>query len=253
MAKKQHYGGLPKSSLNEFKKEEYDLEGDEYSVLGEYINTNTPIRMKHNTCGYDEWMVTPHNFKGTPSRKGRRCPKCNDSTFDYSFVKQYIEKEGYKLLTNNYINVFQKLTLECPKGHKFEITFHNFKNGGRRCPRCKFSKGEKEIAEILNKENIKYESQKTFEYCKDKKALPFDFYLPNYNLIIEYDGEQHFDIKHSFDGEKSFWETILHDAIKNSYCEDNNINILRIPFWEFDNIERLIKEKLIILGENFND
>ena len=184
---------------------------------------------------------------------GRRCPKCNDATFDYSFVKEYIEKEEYKLLTDNYINVFQKLTLECPKGHKFETTFHNFKNGGRRCPRCKSSKGEKEIAVILNNENIKYETQKTFEDCKDKKVLPFDFYLPNYNLIIEYDGEQHFDMKHSFNGEKSFGETVLHDAIKNSYCEDNGINILRIPFWKFDDIEKLIKEKLIILRENFND
>ena len=184
---------------------------------------------------------------------GRRCPKCKDTTFDYSFVKEYIEKEGYKLLTDNYINVFQKLILECPKGHKFEITFHNFKNGGNRCPRCKSSKGEKEITVILNNENIKYETQKTFKDCKDKKILPFDFYLPDYNLIIEYDGEQHFDIKHSFDGEKGFGETILHDAIKNSYCEDNNINILRIPFWKFDDIENLIKEKLIILRENFND
>ena len=60
-------------------------------------------------------------------------------------------------------------------------------------------------------------------------------------------------MKHSFDREKGFGETILHDAIKNSYCEDNNINILRIPFWEFDNIGKLIKEKLIILRENFND
>lgn len=86
--------------------------------------------------------------------------------------------------------------------------------------------------------------QKTFKDCKDKKLLPFDFYLPAYNLIIEYDGEQHFDIKHSFSGEDGFVNTIIHDAIKNQYCEDNNINILRIPFWEFDNIEKLIKEKI---------
>ena len=84
-----------------------------------------------------------------------------------------------------------------------------------------------------------------FTNCRDKKVLPFDFYLPQYNLCIEYDGEQHFDIKHSFRDEDSFWNTVLHDAIKNSFCEDNNITLLRIPFWEFDNIEDIIKNKII--------
>ena len=68
--------------------------------------------------------------------------------------------------------------------------------------------------------------------------------MPQYNLIIEYDGEQHFKPISAFGGEDGFWTTITHDAIKNQYCEDNNINILRIPYWEFDDIEKLIKDKL---------
>ena len=74
--------------------------------------------------------------------------------------------------------------------------------------------------------------------------LPFDFYLPQYNLIIEYDGEQHFKPISVFGGEDAFWTTVTHDAIKNQYCEDNDIDLLRIPYWEFDNIEKLIKDKL---------
>ena len=194
-----------------------------------------------------EYDVSVNKFK-----LGRRCPICNDNTFEYDYVKSYIENEGYKLLTTNYINVYQKLEMVCPKGHILKMNFHGFKNGGRRCSRCKVSKGEKTISEVLTKLNIEYEIQKTFKDCKDIKVLPFDFYLPQYNLIIEYDGEQHFAIKHAFD-EDSFWITVVHDAIKNQYCEDNNINILRIPYWEFDNIEELITNKLIDLRGNFND
>jgi hypothetical protein len=83
------------------------------------------------------------------------------------------------------------------------------------------------------------------------QTLPFDVYVPLYNLVIEYDGEQHFDIKHSFDKSK-FWVTIYHDAIKNAYCEDNNINLLRIPYWEYENINGIIDREINKL-KTFND
>ena len=92
--------------------------------------------------------------------------------------------------------------------------------------------------------NIDFIFQKTFKECKDKNVLPFDFYISKYNLIIEFDGIQHFKPISKFDGEEGFVTRVLHDAIKNQYCEDNNINILRIPYWDYDNIEKLIKEKI---------
>lgn len=224
------------------------VESEGYTFIKELKNSQERRIVVKCPNGHLEYEVSLNKFK-----LGRRCPKCKDTTFTYDFVRDFIEKEGYKLLTTYYENVYQKLTLECPKGHIFDTHFHSFKNGGRRCRKCKSSKGEKCISNILAKLDVKYVTQKTFNDCKDKRTLPFDFYLPMYNLVIEYDGEQHFDIKHSYNGENSFGETIYHDAIKNAYCEDNNINLLRIPYWEYSNIEKLIKEKIDYLRKNFND
>ena len=98
--------------------------------------------------------------------------------------------------------------------------------------------------------NIEFEHEKHFDWALNR-YIRYDFFIPKYNLIIEYDGEQHFDIKHSFDKE-SFWIGVYHDAIKNSYCEDNNINLLRIPFWEFENINKIIEKEINKL-KTFND
>ena len=75
--------------------------------------------------------------------------------------------------------------------------------------------------------------------------IAFDFYLHNYNICIEYDGEQHYKEKFSFHDKNNFYDTILHDAIKNSYCEDNKIKLIRIPYWEFKNIETILTQKII--------
>ena len=73
--------------------------------------------------------------------------------------------------------------------------------------------------------------------------MPFDFYLPNYNLCIEFDGAQHY---RPVFGEHNFEQTQKHDKIKNEYCESHNIELLRIPYWEGSNSENIIKNKLYI-------
>ena len=92
--------------------------------------------------------------------------------------------------------------------------------------------------------NILYEREKQFKDCRDKQVLPFDFYLPDYNLCIEYDGEQHFKEVKWFGGKEGFEKRVKHDNMKNKYCEDNNINLLRIPYTEFENIENILKQAI---------
>lgn len=78
----------------------------------------------------------------------------------------------------------------------------------------------------------------------DIRPLPFDFYLPEYNICIEYDGEQHNrSVKH-FGGDKAFYTRIKHDNIKNEYCKNNGISLLRIPY--FKNIEEELNNFLFI-------
>ena len=202
-------------------------------------------------CGH-QYEVNFSKFK-----LGRRCPTCKDTAFSFEYVKEYIEKEGYELMEDSYTNSVTEMKIKHKQcGNIIFSSFHVFKNGkdgGKRCLVCKdkIYKGEEAVKQHLNDLGIEFISQKRFKGCKDAQTLPFDVYVPLYNLVIEYDGEQHFDIKHSFDKSK-FWVTIYHDAIKNAYCEDNNINLLRIPYWEYENINTLIDIEINKL-KTFND
>ena len=90
--------------------------------------------------------------------------------------------------------------------------------------------------------DIKYEQQKKFEGCEYIKSLQFDFYLPEYNLCIEYDGKQHFQPIKFFGGIKSFKELIIKDEIKNRFCQENNISLLRISYR--DNIIETLEKNI---------
>lgn len=127
----------------------------------------------------------------------------------------------------------------------------NDKTNGSDCPKCNESRGEKAICYFLDKSFINYEQEKEFDECKYKQNLPFDFYLPNYNILIEYDGIQHFQQIEYWKGEQGFKQIKLRDSIKTAFAKDNNIPLLRIPYTEFDNIETILTsflalEKLLI-------
>jgi len=94
------------------------------------------------------------------------------------------------------------------------------------------SAGELRIKNYLERKNIEYEFQKTFDDCRNINLLRFDFYLPKYNLIIEFDGYQHYENVEKFGNTLS--QIKKHDKIKNKYCKDNSINIIRIPYWELE-------------------
>jgi len=113
---------------------------------------------------------------------------------------------------------------------------------GGGCPKCKFSRGEKRIDKYLYDNNFYYIKEKYFPDCKNVLLLPFDFYLPEYNLCIEYDGILHYIDK--FNETEEFKKTKKRDKIKTKYCKNNNINLLRIPYWEFENIEKILEQTL---------
>lgn len=108
------------------------------------------------------------------------------------------------------------------------------------------SKGEKKIREILTNLNINFQQEKTFDNLFDVKKLRFDFYLPDYNCCIEYDGRQHYNVNSTWSKEKSDYEIIqLHDKMKDDYCLKNNIKLIRVSYFEYKNLnEKYILEKL---------
>jgi hypothetical protein len=72
------------------------------------------------------------------------------------------------------------------------------------------------------------------ENCKDKQKLPFDFYLPNYNICIEFNGEQHYKPIKWFGGEKTLEGIKKRDKIKMEYCQNNNIPLIIINNDNYD-------------------
>lgn len=100
----------------------------------------------------------------------------------------------------------------------------------------KSSKGEEKIEQILTSNNIKFEREKSFPTC-GKGMFRFDFYLPNINTCIEYDGEQHFHPVEYFGGEDAFNRQIIYDNVKNEWCKKNGVNLIRIPYTDYDKID----------------
>lgn len=184
--------------------------------------------------------------------RGHRCEPCSYEEradglrHDIEYVKERIESvNGNKWLNpEDYkSSVDRNLNIECSCGNVFTTSFVNYdKHNVNTCfsCSCKESKGEQCIREFLTLNEIDFEQEKRFYDCRDVKPLPFDFYLPQYNLIIEFDGIQHFEEVHNRDYET----TKKHDEIKNKYCTLNGIDLLRIPYWQGSNIESIISTKL---------
>jgi very-short-patch-repair endonuclease len=96
---------------------------------------------------------------------------------------------------------------------------------------------------VLEKLNIQFIQQYKFDDCKINYRLLFDFYLPQYNCCIEYDGRQHYEIVERFGGLEGFISTKIRDTYKNWYCEKNNIKIIRISYKDFENIEKILDKE----------
>lgn len=221
------------------------IESFNYKLLSEkYVNLKEDLIVE---CPEHHKFTTNFNrFKNQNSR----CPICSKKNasenrkHDYNFIKEMIENYGYKLLSTEYKGVKSPLLIKCPDGHEFEMSFDKFNNSKHRCTKCSESKGEREVRMFLDKYEIKYVIQYRLSDCKFYYTLPFDFYLPDYNCCIEYDGEQHFEIFKYFGGLDKFIDTKIRDTVKNEYCKKNNIKLIRIPYWNFNEIEEILKREL---------
>lgn len=171
---------------------------------------------------------------------GKNCRKTNNEFIDESNL---IHKNKYDYSLVDYVQNKTKIKIICKKHGEFEQV-PNTHLSGHGCPKCKQSRGEIKIEQFFLNNNITYIYQKSFDDCKYKRKLIFDFYLPEYNLCAEYDGRQHFEPINFFGGEEALKLLQITDEIKNQYCRDNNVNLIRIKYNE--NVE----DKLKII-ENF--
>lgn len=177
------------------------------------------------------------------------CNKCakglpsKDKLLTTKEKNEYLKSIGSKTICieeNENKNNKQRIKFKCSCGEIFYRKWNTVRtNGFDRCNKCsnKQSYGEVIIENILNQYNIEYEREKRFEGCKNKFCFPFDFYLPTFNTLIEFDGQYHYN---PIRGEEQLKKTQNNDNIKNNFCKNNNINLLRIPYWKRDNLEEII-------------
>lgn len=217
----------------------------DYSLV-KYVNTDTKVKiicLKHGI-----FEQTPHNHMN-----GQNCKKCgyeivtSKQKYDTSkFINKAKEIHGdkYDYSLVDFINSRIKVKIICKKhNYIFEQTPSNHIQGAG-CRRCKSSYGEAKVELFLLKNEIKYEPQKKFDECKCKQSLPFDFYLPEFKILIEYNGKLHyFKPSEYFGGEKSFIRTQTNDKIKKKFCKQNKIPLLIIPY-TIKNIELFLEKYL---------
>ena len=242
--------GCPKCS-NHIKRtheqyiEEVSLLNSNIEVLGEYINNTTPI-LHRCTIHNVEWNAIPINIL-----RGHGCRQCGNDILANDRKK---DKEQYiadlKRVNSNIIVLGEYINAHTPIKHKCLIDGFEWNAkpnnilSGKGCPICNESSGERQVRQWLSEHDIMYEPQKIFENCYNVKALPFDFYLTDYNLAIEYQGEQHYRPIDYFGGKEKFEVQQKRDNIKRDYCKNNNINLLEIPYYK--NVEEELNNFLFI-------
>jgi hypothetical protein len=214
------------------------VHGDKYDYSKvNYIKSNIKVTI---TCPeHGDFEQKPNNHLN-----GQKCPNCNNIVKlllckennlrknlekKNEFIKRAKEVHGdkYDYSLSEYINARIKLRIICPIHGKFEQSpFNHLRGTG--CPICNQSKGERDISNYLTDKNIHFTTQKTFDGCKDKRKLPFDFYLPEFNTCIEFNGRQHYEVIDNWGGLEGLEDQQKKDDIKKNYCLNNKINLIII-------------------------
>lgn len=213
----------------------------------DYINTN------YTGGGHDvEIICKIHGkFYQKPHRHlmGRGCSKCGrdlvasklrSNTEEFIYKSKLIHGDLYDYQNVIYSCNSNNVDIICKEHGTFQQSPNRHLNG-RGCPICQTSYPVKCITKYLEDNNIEFETEKKFKSCKNKRPLPFDFYLPKQNLLIEYDGEFHYQ---PIFGEDHLKYAQNNDNIKTQWCIDNDHKLLRIPYWELENLESILKESL---------
>lgn len=221
--------GTHKKTDDQFKHEIYDIVGDEYYFIDSYVNAQTNLKVRHNKCG-NVYMVKPANFL-----QGKRCPYCfgTPKKNNACFKQEVYNLVGTEyLFLDTYVNGKTKLRVKHDKcGHIYKVKPNAFFSGCR-CPYCNISHGEDFINKILKSLGTNYEYQKSFDDLRDIQPLSYDFYIPDQNILIEYQGRQHYQPIDYFGGEPQFKLQQKHDKMKSDYAKSHRYNLIAVPYTE---------------------
>ena len=226
-------------------KSQIEAEQPTFEVYGEEFNKTWNYLCRCKICN-NEWKGTLRHLKAHGCAQCSEKKKKTTEQFAENLAKISPDIE----IIGEYKARHTNVTCKCKVcGCEWNAQPGNLLVGWG-CPKCRATRGERKIAAHLDALNIIYDREKSFEDCKNERVLPYDFYLPDKNVCIEYDGEQHyrpvkFGGKNDKDAEERFAATQKRDAIKTQYCKDKGIELIRIPYTEFDNVENILDKHLL--------
>lgn len=217
-------------TTEQFIEDAQKVHGDKYDYSESvYVDSITKLIIICKSHG--KFMQTPNNHFNNHG-----CPDCaiqKSTDLKLKSLEEFlacaikVHGNEYDYSLTKYEHSKSKIAINCKKHGTFLQT-PNAHLQGQGCPNCKASKGEKAIRRFLECHNISFTQQMKFDDCRDVKQLPFDFYVKDINLLIEFDGRQHDEVVSIFGGEEGLADRIRKDQIKNDYAVNNKIGLIRI-------------------------
>ncbi|MEN8079152.1 hypothetical protein ABFP60_19505 [Clostridioides difficile] len=232
----------------------------------EYVNCKDKLKFRCE-CG-NVFEVTFDNFKNNNKRKCNNCSMPNGKIGSDGVKRPYVptNKTNNEFLCElkrirgnefspleEYISAKTLIRVKHIKcGYIWSVSPDHLLNRKDNCPYCTYlgnnSKGNREVSTYLECNGYEYEREKSFDDLvgiKGQNKLRFDFYLPQNNICIEYDGEQHYKPVKIFGGEEKLRQQIQNDRIKNNFCKVNNIKLIRVPYYELNNIKEFLDKAIM--------
>lgn len=195
------------------------------------------------------------SIRGADLRRGKttncgcikkiKCQNTGEDLTGQRFGKLIVLKMGEKKNGNRH----RHWICQCDCGNITNpIPSDNLKSGNTTSCGCQLSKGEFKIEQFLKNLNISYEKEKTFSNLKgDNKPLRFDFYLKDFNTVIEYQGIQHYQPREQFGGEEQYKKQLIYDQLKKQYCQNHSINFIEISYLDYSQIEEKLTKAIDFL------
>ena len=212
-----------------------------------YFGTHKKIGCHCKACGHN-WNAMPSNL----TKAG--CPKCGNvksglfhKYTDDTFSQKLRDSSVGSTLCGDYLGIFEKTKFKCLIcGCVYEAIPHHVITGHTNCPECNLSKGERKIYNFLKDNKINFEYEKKFSSLVGVNGgeLSYDFYLPTYGKLIEYQGSQHERPIEYFGGDSYFKIQIEHDKKKREYARDNCIDLIEIWYYDYERIEEILIKEL---------
>jgi len=239
-----------RTSIDDFIKRAIEIHGNKYDYSEvEYVTGNQPVTINCPQHGRFQQKPRVHI-------QGSGCGDCfvvrNKSNTE-EFVKQANKVHGdrYSYSSVRYKTSKVKVMIICAKHGPFWTTPNSHISSAGGCFRCKESKGETKIRVFLDKHGINHIQ----EYKIKPHRYRYDFFLPSYNILIEYQGHQHFKPVERFGGEEYFKLTVKRDQLKQKLADKNNYPLLKLGYWlsKQEGLEIALELVLRAAGHRFDE